>query len=105
MEKNVIKLVEKFNNSQILKDYGDEIRTEINNELDELRKENDEFSRRLENEESRMWLNLIIEFKNNSEMSNLANLVSIYDCCSNLIKNVHFMEKDIERFKDLVNTE
>ena len=52
-----------------------------------------------------MWLNLIIEFKNNSEMSNLANLVSIYDCCSNLIKNVHFMEKDIERFKDLVNTE
>ena len=37
MEESVINLVEKFN-SQLLKDYRDKIRTNIYNELDELRK-------------------------------------------------------------------
>ena len=92
MEESVINLVEKFN-SQLLKDYRDIIRTNIYKELDELRKKNDEFSRRLEIEESNFWFRLLRE--NNS---NLNNLVNIYDCLKNL-------KYDIDHFKDVVNTD
>ena len=53
---------------------------------------NDEFSRRLEIEESHFWFNLLRE-NNDSKLNNLAH---IYDC----LKNLKF---DIDRFKDLVN--
>ena len=94
MEKSFINLVEKLSNSELLKDYRDKIRTNIYKELDELRKKNDEFSRRLEIEESHLWFNLLREHND----SNLNNLVHIYDCLKNL-------KYDIDRFKDLVNTE
>ena len=93
MEESFINLVEKFD-SQLLKDYRDKIRTNIYKEIDELRKKNDEFSRKLEVEESRFWFHLLRE--NNG--SNFNNLVHIYDC----LKNLKF---DIDHFKDLVNTE
>ena len=93
MEESFINLFEKFN-SQLLKDYKDKIRTNIYKELDELRKKDYEFSKRLEIEESNLWFNLLRGHK----YSTLNNLVNIYDCLINL-KCV------INRFKDLVNTD
>ena len=91
MEKSFINIVETFN-SQLLKDYRDKIRTNIYIELDELRKKDDEFSKRLEIEESHFWFNLLREHKD----SNLNNLVKIYDCLNRL-------NYVTDLFKDLVN--
>ena len=90
MEESFIKLVEKIN-SQAQKDYREKIRTKIYKEIDELRK-NDEFSKRLEREESYFWINLLRE--NND--SNFKNLVKIYECLNSL----RFVT---DEFKDLLN--
>ena len=50
MDESFIKLVEEVN-SQSLKDYREQIRTNIYKEIEEPRKKDDEFSERLEMEE------------------------------------------------------
>ena len=92
MDESLIDLFKKLD-SQSLKDYREKNRTKIYKELDELRK-NDEFSKRLEIEESHFWFNLLREHKD----SNLNNLVNIYDC----LKNLKYYT---DSFKDLVNTD
>ena len=52
MEDKFIKEFENFSDSQILKDYGNKIRTEIINELEDLRKRNDCFSLKIILEET-----------------------------------------------------
>ena len=93
MEESFINLVEKFN-SHSLKDYRDQIRTNIYKEIDELRKKNDEFSKRLEIEESHFLSNLLREHNN----SNLKIFFNLYECLKNLKYHIDF-------FKDLVNTD
>ena len=90
MEESVIKLIEKIN-TQAQKDYREKIRTKIYKEINELRK-NDEFSKRLEREESYFWFSLLRENKD----SNLKNLVKIYQCLNSL-------RLVTDEFKSLVN--
>ena len=93
MKESFINLVEKFN-SQSLKDYRDQIRTNIYKEINELRKKDDKFSKRLEIEERDFLSNLLREHNN----SNLKKFFNLYECLKNLKYHIDF-------FKDLVNTD
>ena len=105
MEKSVIKLVEEFTNSQLLKDYGDKIRNEIIKELDEVRERYDDISKRLQEEESRIWNNILREYNIKYKLPKLSNLVCIYDCLTNIDDSKYIIEKENFHLKDLVNKE
>ena len=92
MDKSFIKLVEEFN-SYSIDDIRDKIRTKIYKELEKLRKYDDQFSKRLEREETNFWCHVL-----ENEDSNLKNLVKLYDSLNSL-------RFEIDRFKDLVNTD
>ena len=79
--------------SQSLEDNMEKIRTKIYKEIEKLRKDDDdEFSRKLERLEIFLWQQLPV---NNS---NLNNLVLIYE-------NLRSLRFNIDRLKDLVNTD
>ena len=93
MEESLNSLVKTID-SQAQKVTKELIRNKIYKGINELRKNDDEFSRRLEIEEINFWYNLLRECKN----SNLINLVNIYDCLKNLKYNNN-------NLKDLLNKE
>ena len=108
MEDKLIKEFENFYDSQLLKDYGNTIRTEIINALEDLRKINDDFSKRIICEESRLWTNLINNFnKDNSEekVKRLTKLIEIYTCFSDICRDIDFTRNDVKRIKSLINRE
>lgn len=108
MEEKFIKDFENFYDFQLLKDYGNKIRTEINNELDDLRKTNDKFSQRIISEESRLWSILIRDFnRDNSEekLKRLTKLIEIYSRFTNIFYQIYFIRDNAEHIKSLTNRE
>ena len=92
MEESFINLVEKINRCSI-DDIKDKVRTKISKEIEKLRKEDDQFSKRLESEEVYLWQRLLEGLS-----SNLIYLIQIYyslDSLKNAIDNfVHLLNRD-----------
>ena len=105
MEKSVIKLVEEFTNSQLLKDYGDKIGNEIIKELDEVRETYDGISKRLQEEESRIWNNISRKYSTKYKLAKLSNLVCIYGLLTNINDSKYIIKIKNFHLKDLVNKE
>ena len=111
MEDKFIKEFENFYDIQLLKDYGNKIRTEIINVSEDLRKRNDDFSERIIREESHFWFNLISNFRginiDNSEekVKRLTKLIEIYTCFSDICRHIDYTRNDVNRFKSLINRE
>ena len=91
MDKNFIKLVEEVNRYSI-DDVKDKIRTKIIKKIENLRKDDDEFSKELERLEYDLWFQL-----SGNHDSNLRDLVKIYSS----LKSLKF---GIDSFTDSVNT-
>ena len=111
MEDKFIKEFENFCDIQLLKDYGNKIRTEIINGLEDLQKRNDDISLKIIYEESRLLFNLINVFrdfnKDNSEekVKRLTKLIEIYTCFSNICHQIYFTRDEVKRIKSLINRE
>ena len=111
MEDKFIKEFEDFYDSKLLKDYSNKIRTEIINGLEDLRKRNDDFSEKIICEESRLWSNLIRNFrdfnKDNSEekVKRLTKLIEIYTCFSDICHQIYYTRNNVKRIKSLINRE
>ena len=93
MDESLFELL-KLLHIQSLEDNREKIRAKIYKEIDRLRKKDDRFCKSLEMNEIRFWLDLLREHKD----SNLKKLFYIYEC----LKDLKF---NIDRFKDLVNTD
>ena len=111
MEDKIIKEFENVYDNQLLKDYGNKIRTEIINGLEDLRKRNDNFSKKMIFEESRLWSTLISNFRDfnidNSEekVKRLTKLIEIYACFSNINRQIHYTRDVVNHIKSLINRE
>ena len=94
MEDKFIKEFENFCDIQLLKDYGNKIRTEIINGLEDLQKRNDNFSLKIIHEESNLLFNLTNVLKsfnkNNSDekVKRLTKLIETYNCFRNMSPNL-----------------
>ena len=91
MDKNFIKLVEEVN-SYSIETIKDKIRTKIIKKIENLRKDDDEFSKELERLEYDLWRHLA-----GNHDSNLKDLVRIYDSLNSLKFGINY-------FTDSVNT-
>ena len=91
MDETFIKLVEEVN-SYSIDGIKDKIRTKIRKEIEKLRKDDDQFSEKLEMLENNLWRKLLVNHD-----SNLNDLVKIYDS----LKSLKF---GIDYFRNSVNT-
>ena len=111
MEDKFIKEFENFYDIQLLIDYGNKIRTEIINGLEDLRKRNDNFPKKMILEESRLWSTLKNNFRDfnidNSEekVKRLNKLIEIYTCFSNICRQIYYTRDDVKHIKFLINRE
>ena len=111
MEDKFIKEFENFCDIQLLKDYGNKIRTEIINGLEDLQKRNDDFSLRIISEESQLLFGLMRVFKSFNEdnsdekLERLTNLIEIYNCFSSICHQIYFTRDGVKRLKSLINRE
>ena len=67
-------------NIQSLKDFKEKIKTKVYKEIEELRKNDHDFSFRLEKGESELWEKILRGYK----YRELHYLVKIYDCLNSL---------------------
>ena len=94
MEDKFIKEFENFCDIQLLKDYGNKIRTEINNGLEDLQKRNDNFSLKIIHEESNLLFNLMNVLKSfnkndsDEKVKRLTKLIETYNCFRNMSPNL-----------------
>ena len=91
MDKNFIKLVEEVN-SYSIETIKNKIRTKIIKKIENLQKDDDEFSKKLERLEHDLWRQL-----SENHDSNLKDLIKIYDSLNSL-------KFGIDYFTDSVNT-
>ena len=101
MDKTFIKLVEEVN-SYSIDGIKDKIRTKIHKEIEKLRKDDDQFSKKLERLDYYLWRRLLENHDSNGRLlenhdSNLNDLVKIYDS----LKSLKF---GIDYFTNTVNT-
>ena len=106
MEDNFFKEFEKFDN-QILKDYMTKIRTEIFNDLEDLRKRNDKIYEILVSEESILWnkiKNNIRDFNvdNYEEVKRLYKLIEIYNYLRDIFNNNRWSNEYLNKLKSLI---
>ena len=94
MEDKFIKEFENFCDIQLLKDYGNKIRTEIINGLEDLQKRNDNFSLKIIHEESNLLFNLMNVLKSfnkndsDEKVKRLTKLIETYNCFRNMSPNL-----------------
>ena len=111
MEDKFIKDFESFYDIQLLKDYGNKIRTEIINGLEDLQKRNDDFSLKIIHDESCLLFNLLNVFKDfnkdnfDEKVKRLTKLIEIYTCFSNICHQNYFTRNEVKRIKSLINRE
>ena len=111
MEDKFIKEFENFCDIHLLKDYGNKIRTEIINGLEDLQKRNDDFSLRIISEESELLFGLMRVFKSFNEdnsdekLERLTELIEIYNCFSSICHQIYFTRDGVKRPKSLINRE
>ena len=106
MEAKFFSEIEKKMDVKTLKDFEKDVRTQINNEFESLRKKNDDLSRVLMAGESEMWGKIRNEeyswLKINSDKKKkLYRLIDIYSKFSEIVDSVKDLNTKVERVKKL----
>ena len=109
MEAKFFSEIEKKMDVKTLKDVEKDVRTQINNELEALRKKNDDLSRvlmagecemweKIKNEEY-SWLNI-----NSNKKKKLYRLIDIYSKFDDIVDSVKDLNTKVDRVKQLKDT-
>ena len=106
MESKFCSEIEKKMDVKTLKDFEKEVRTKINNELESLRKKNDNLSRVLMAGESEMWKKIRNEDYswlqiNSDKKKKLYRLIDIYSNFVDIVDSVTDLNTKVDRVKQL----
>ena len=106
MEAKFFSEIEKKMDVKTLKDFEKEVRTKINNELETLRKKNDNLNRVLIAGECEMWKKIRNEEYswlqlNNDKKKKLYRLIDIYSNFVDIVDGVKDLNTKVERVKQL----
>ena len=106
MEAKFFSEIEKKMDVKTLKDFEKDVRTQINNELEALRKKNDDLSRVLMAGECEMWEKIRNEeyswLKINSDKKKkLYRLIDIYSKFVDIVDSVKDLNTEVDRVKQL----
>ena len=109
MEAKFFSEIEKNMDVKTIKDFEKEVRTKINNELESLRKKNEDLSRVLMAGECEMWKKIRNEEYswlqlNSDKKKKLYRLIDIYSEFVDIVDSVKDLNKKVERVKKLKNT-
>ena len=109
MEAKFFSEIEKKMDIKTIKDFEKEVRKKIYNELETLRKENDDFSRVLIAGEINMWKKIRNEEYswlqiNSDKKKKLYRLIDIYSKFIDLVDSVKDLNTKIEKVKKLKET-
>ena len=106
MEAKFFSEIEKKMDVKTLKDFEKDVRTQINNKFESLRKINDDLSIILMAGECEMWRKIKNEDYswlkiNNDKKNKLFRLINIYSQFSEIVDNVKELNKKVEEVKKL----
>ena len=109
MEAKFFSEIEKNMDVKTIKDFEKEVRTKIYNELESLRKKNDDLSRVLMVGESLMWNKIRNEEYswlqlNSDKKKKLYRLIDIYLNFVEIVDSVKDLNTKVDRVKSLKNT-
>ena len=109
MEAKFFSEIEKNMDVKTIKDFEKEVRKKIYNELESLRKENDDFSRVLIAGEINMWKKIRNEEYswlqlNNDKKKKLYRLIDIYSNFVEIVDSVKDLNSKVEKVKQLKDT-
>ena len=109
MEAKFFSEIEKNMDVKTIKDFEKEVRKKIYNELESLRKENDDLSRILIAAESDMWKKIRNgEYSwlqiNSDKKKKLYHLIDIYSNFVDIVDSVKELNTKLDRVKSLKNT-
>ena len=109
MEAKFFSEIEKKMDIKTIKDFEKEVRKKIYNELETLRKENDDFSRVLIAGESDMWKRIRNEEYswlqlNSDKKKKLYRLIDIYSNFIEIVDSVKELNTKVDRVKQLKDT-
>ena len=109
MEAKFFSEIEKKINVKTIKDFEKEVRTKIYNELESLRKKNEDLSRVLMVGESLMWKKIRNEEYswlqlNSDKKKKLYRLIDIYSNFIDIVDSVKDLNTKVERVKQLKDT-
>ena len=109
METKFFSEIEKKMDVKTIKDFEKEVRTKIYNELELLRKKNDNLSRVLIANESEMWNKIRNEQYswlklNNDKKKKLYRLIDIYSNFIDIVDSVKSLNTKVEKVKQLKDT-
>ena len=109
MEAKFFSEIEKKMDVKTIKDFEKEVRKKIYNELETLRKENDDFSRVLIASECEMWKKIRNEEYswlqlNSDKKKKLYPLIDIYSEFVEIVDSVRDLNKKVEKVKQLKET-
>ena len=109
MEAKFFSEIEKKMDVKTIKDFEKEVRTKIYNELETLRKKNEDLSRVLMVGECEMWKKIRNEEYswlqiNNDKKKKLYQLIDIYSNFIGIVDSVKDLNVKVERVKSLKNT-
>ena len=109
MEAKFFSEVEKNMNVKTIKDFEKEVRSKIYNELESLRKKNEDLSRVLMASECELWKKIRNEEYswlqlNSDKKKKLYHLIDIYSNFIDIVDSVKDLNKKVEKVKRLKNT-
>ena len=109
METKFFSEIEKKMDVKTIKDFEKEVRTKIYNEMESLRKKNDDLSRVLMAAESEMWSKIRNEEYswlklNNDKKKKLYRLIDIYSNFIDIVDSVKILNTKVEKVKQLKDT-
>ena len=110
MEAKFFSEIEKKMDVKTLKDFEKDVRTQINNEFESLRKKNDDLSRVLMAGECEMWEKIRNEeyswlnINNNNKKKKLYRLIDIYSKFDDIVDSVKDLNTKVDRVKQLKDT-
>ena len=109
MEAKFFSEIDKNMDVKTIKDFEKEVRTKIYNELESLRKKNDNLSRILIAGESNMWKKIRNEEYswlqlNSDKKKKLYRLIDIYSIFNEIVDSVKDLNTKVEKVKQLKDT-
>ena len=109
MEAKFFSEIEKMMDVKTIKDFEKEVRTKIYNELESIRKKDDDLSRILIAGEINMWEKIRNEEYswltiNNDKKKKLYRLIDIYSNFDDIVDSVKDLNTKVEKVKQLKNT-
>ena len=109
MEAKFFSEIEKKMDVKTLKDFEKDVRTQINNEFEALRKKNDNLSRVLMAGECEMWEKIRNEDYswlqiNSNKKKKLYRLIDIYSKFDEIVDSVKDLNAKVDRVKQLKDT-